>query len=136
MQDQAGTVMGGSHDSSSPQTPRSIRPEMTGSSLRMSSNRIFGAAQSRPMIITRLASDMGGNASDQLSIQALQGWRGLGHPLLDDAAVALAVAAPQILVGEQRAQRGEHGVLVLGRHHLGALPLVDPLVDRRTPATD
>src|SRR6476659_5951969 len=123
MQDHAGTVIGGSHDSSSPQTPRSIRPEMTGSSLRMSSNRIFGAAQSRPMIITRFASDTGRNSSHQLPVAARQGGRGLAHSLPDDAAVALAVAAPQLLVGKQSAQRGEHRILVLGRHHLGALAL-------------
>ena len=54
MHDQAGTVIGGSHDSSGPYTPRSISPPSTGSSLFMSSNRIWGAAQSSPITITRL----------------------------------------------------------------------------------
>ena len=97
MHDHAGTVIGGSHDSSSPQTPRSIRPEMTGSSLRMSSNRIFGAAQSRPMIITRLAVVTGGGielAARQLPVEldaavGLARWLGHSH---DHLAVAVAVA--------------------------------------------
>src|SRR6185437_6284978 len=53
MHDHAGTVMGGSHDSSLPHAPRSISPESTGSSLRMSSNTISGATQSSPTIISR-----------------------------------------------------------------------------------
>ena len=53
MHDQAGTVIGGSHDSSLPHAPRSIRPESTGSSARMSSNTISGGTQSSPTIISR-----------------------------------------------------------------------------------
>src|SRR3954463_10497422 len=110
MQDHAGTVIGGSQDSSSPQTPRSIRPEMTGSSLRMSSNRILGAAQSRPMIITRFASDTGRNSSHQLPIQPPQPGPRPAPPLLDAPPVALAEAPPQPVVGQQPAQRCEHRV--------------------------
>src|SRR5690242_12648375 len=63
MHDHAGTVIGGSHDSSGPHAPRSMRPESTGSSPRMSSKTISGAAQSRPTIITRRAAGMRGMLS-------------------------------------------------------------------------
>ena len=63
MHDQAGTVMGGSQDRSGPHAPRSISPESTGSSSRMSSKTISGGAQSSPTIMTRRAVDMPGMLS-------------------------------------------------------------------------
>ena len=58
MHDHAGTVIGGSHDSSLPHAPRSMRPERTGSSSRMSSKTISGGTQSRPTIMSFSAVDI------------------------------------------------------------------------------
>src|SRR3954470_23861678 len=124
MHDQAGTVIGGSHDSSSPYTPRSINEEINGSWSRMSSNRIRGAAQSRPMIMTRRAGDMGNGIlgsgrrgcieqsagrrrppGDQLAVDQLEGRAALGHTLGDHGRVAVAVCSPEIGVAQKLDQR-------------------------------
>ncbi len=56
MQDQAGTVIGGTIDVSRPETPRSMRPESTGRRSRQRSSTSEGSAQSRPITITFFAA--------------------------------------------------------------------------------
>jgi hypothetical protein len=56
MQDHAGTVIGGMTDVSRPYVPRSIRPEIVGSSSRQRSSTSDGSAQSSPIIITLLGT--------------------------------------------------------------------------------
>jgi hypothetical protein len=52
MQDHAGTVIGGMTDVSRPYAPRSMRPEIVGSSSRQRSRTSEGSAQSSPTSIT------------------------------------------------------------------------------------
>ena len=52
MQDQAGTVIGGITEVSRPYEPRSMSPEIVGSSSRHRSRTSDGSAQSSPMSIT------------------------------------------------------------------------------------
>ena len=52
MQDHAGTVIGGMTDVSRPYEPRSMRPEIVGSSSRQRSRTSDGSAQSSPMSMT------------------------------------------------------------------------------------
>ena len=52
MQDQAGTVIGGMTDVSRPYEPRSMSPEIVGSSSRQRSRTSDGSAQSSPMSMT------------------------------------------------------------------------------------
>ena len=52
MQDQAGTVIGGMTEVRRPYVPRSISPEIVGSSSRQRSSTSDGSAQSSPTIMT------------------------------------------------------------------------------------
>ena len=52
MQDHAGTVIGGITEVRRPYEPRSMRPEMVGSSSRQRSRTRLGSAQSSPMSMT------------------------------------------------------------------------------------
>jgi len=52
MQDHAGTVIGGMTDVSRPYDPRSMSPEIVGSSSRQRSRTSEGSAQSSPTSIT------------------------------------------------------------------------------------
>ncbi len=56
MQDQAGTVIGGTTEVSRPETPLAIRPESVGSRSRQRSSTSEGSAQSSPTIITLRAT--------------------------------------------------------------------------------